>query len=156
MEYIISVLVKNKIGVLSLIADLFVEFGLNISSVSAGETESHKYSRITFTTEGESSSGEKLVKKLKTLSDVVNVVECLSHKRISRELAFLKVYVTGDSREEISKIINSFQTKIVDVGDNHMIVEVVENEKRIDLLLQLLISFNILEVVRSGQIAIAL
>ena len=156
MEYVISVLVTNKVGVLSQIANLFAEYRMNITSISAGESEDPQYARITIAAEGESSVGADAIKKLENLKDIKKVICCLNNKRIARELAFIKIKVQKNSRHEIIKIINTFKTRIVDLVRDFMVIEVVESEKGIDNLLELLRQYEILEVVRSGQIVISL
>ena len=156
MEYVISVLVKNKVGVLSQIANLFAEYSMNITSISAGEAEDPTCVRITIAAEGDSSVGADALKKLETLSDVKKVICCLNNRRIARELAFIKIKIKKENRHEIVKIINTFQTRIVDLTKDFMVIEVVESEKGIDNLLELLRKYDIIEVVRSGQIALSL
>ncbi|MBT3455578.1 acetolactate synthase small subunit [bacterium] len=157
MEYIVSLLVRNEVGVLSRVANLFGKRGLNINSISAGETENPCVTRMTIRTEGNANAGDGVISSLKKLRDVIKVVEYVHDKRIARELAFIKMENSDFSlSREVVKSIHSFQTKIVSMTDKDMIIEVVENENKVDSLLQLLGQYRIKEVVRSGQIAISL
>jgi acetolactate synthase-1/3 small subunit len=153
MESTISVLVENKFGVLSKIAGLFSSRGYNIKSLTVGETEDPTVSRMTIVTEGEENIIEQVKKQLNKLIDTIKIIDMTNKEYIERELAFVRVNVKGKSRTELLDIASIFSAKAVDVGVKSVCLEVTGKTQKIDAFIELLKPFGIVEIVRTGKVA---
>ncbi len=155
-KHIISVLVENKSGVLSRIAALFAARGFNIDSLAVGETEDPKISRMTIVSEGEENVLEQVVKQLRRLIDVINVSDYTKKELdyVDRELVLVKVDAPASKRSEIIEIADIFRAKIVDVALHRLAIEITGTESKIQAFLDLMHDFKIIEIVRTGKIAI--
>jgi acetolactate synthase-1/3 small subunit len=156
MRHTISVLVENKFGVLARIAGLFSARGFNISSLAVGETEDPTVSRMTIVTEGDDRTLEQIKKQLNKLIDIIKVVDFKEGSFIDRELILIKVAVTPKTRKEILEAVDSYGAKIENAGSKSISVEATGEMAKIHGLLELLRPFGILEVVRTGRIAMSL
>jgi len=152
MKYVLGVLVDNHPGVLSRVSGLFSRRGFNIDSLAVGETENPKISRITIVVDGDEYIVDQLVKQLNKLINVIKV-SVIGEDSISRELALIKVRATPATRNQIVDIVNIFRGKVVDVNRNAVIVEITGDSKKIAALEDMLDDFGILELVRTGTIA---
>ncbi|MCX5686392.1 MAG: acetolactate synthase small subunit [Candidatus Omnitrophica bacterium] len=156
MKHTISVLVENKFGVLARISGLFSARGFNISSLAVGETEDPSVSRMTIGVEGDDKTLEQIKKQLNKLIDVIKVVDFKESSFLDRELILIKVAVTAKNRKEVLEAIESFGAKIENAGSKSISIEATGEEMRIKALLELLRPFGILEVVRTGRIAMGI
>ena len=156
MKHTISILVENKFGVLARIAGLFSARGFNISSLAVGETEDPTVSRMTIVVEGDEKTLEQIKKQSNKLIDVIKVIDFKEGEFIDRELILLKVAVTAKNRKEILEAVDSVGAKIVNAGSKSISVEAVGDQSVIHSLLELLRPFGILEVVRTGRIAMGI
>lgn len=155
MKHTISVLVENHFGVLARVAGLFSARGFNIDSLAVGETQDPTVSRMTIVSSGDDRVLEQIVKQLSKLIDVVKVVDLHEEDMIDRELVLAKVQANAASRGEIMQIVSSFRAKIIDVNPQSVTIEVTGGESKIDAMLELLRPYGLLEVVRTGIIAIS-
>lgn len=155
MKHTISALVENHFGVLARVAGLFSARGFNIDSLAVGETEDPTVSRMTIVAHGDDRVLEQILKQLDKLVDVIRVVDLPDEESIDRELMLVKVKADGKTRNDVMQIVNTFRAKIVDVSPTSMTVEVTGNESKIDAMIELLKPFGILEVVRTGTVAIS-
>lgn len=155
MRHTISVLVENHFGVLSHIAGLFSGRGFNIDSLAVGETQDATVSRMTIVTHGDDRIIQQIIKQLDKLIDVIKVVDLSEEEMIDRELVLVKVNASGDTRSDIMQIVNTFRAKIVDVSPESLTIEVTGSESKVDAMLELLNPFTILEVARTGVIALS-
>jgi acetolactate synthase-1/3 small subunit len=153
MKHTISVLVENKFGVLARIAGLFSARGFNISSLAVGETEDPSVSRMTIVVEGDDKTLEQIKKQLNKLIDVIKVVDFREGQFLDRELILIKVAVSAKTRKEILEAIESAGAGIENAGSKSISVRAAGDENKIKTLLELLRPFGILEVVRTGRIA---
>jgi acetolactate synthase-1/3 small subunit len=153
-RHLISAVVENKPGVLARIASLFSARGFNIESLNVGETENPQWSRMTITVSGDSQILEQIRKQLEKLIDTLKVSELSQDKCVERDLALIKIKVPAARRLELTNLVDLFRARIVDVGERHMIVEVVGDEDKIQAFLKLVAPFGIGEMVRAGRIAI--
>lgn len=156
MKHTISILVENKFGVLARISGLFSARGFNISSLAVGETEDPTVSRMTIGVEGDDKTLEQIKKQLNKLIDVIKVIDFKEGEFIDRELILIKVEVTIKNRKEVLEKIESFGAKIENAGSKSISVEAAGEEIKIKALLELLRPFGILEVVRTGKIAMGI
>ncbi|SDC23086.1 MULTISPECIES: acetolactate synthase small subunit [unclassified Candidatus Frackibacter] len=155
MKHTVSVLVANRSGVLARIASLFSRRGFNIDSLSVGTTEDPTVSRITIVVEGDDQVLEQVTKQLNKLIDVYKVSDITNDPSIDRDLALIKVKATSSTRSEIMQIVDIFRGKIVDVATGSLVVEVTGNEEKVNAIEELLRPFGIIELVRTGKIAMA-
>jgi len=155
MRHVISILVENHFGVLANIASLFSGRGYNIDSLAVGETQDPSISRMTIATHGEDRVIEQIIKQLEKLIDVIKVVDLTDEEMIDRELVLAKVNAMAETRGDIMQIVNTFRAKIVDVNPKSLTIEVTGSESKVDAMLELLNPFGILEVSRTGIIALS-
>lgn len=154
-EYIFSVLVENKFGVLSRVANLFSSRGYNISSLAVGETEDKTISRMIISVKGDQKIIEQIKKQLNRLIDTIKVVDLTDTEIVERELALIKVNATVKTRNDVFQIAEVFRAKIVDISPATLTVEVTGTTKKIQAMIDLLKQFGIKEIVRTGKIAVA-
>jgi acetolactate synthase-1/3 small subunit len=154
MKHTISALVENKFGVLAKISGLFSARGYNIDSLAVGETEDPDVSRMTIVVKGDEAVLEQVTKQLNKLPDVIKVRDFLNTEIVERDLILMKVGSNTKSRLEIMEIINIFRAKIVDVAKNSMTVEMTGDENKIEAFIELMRPYKILEVARTGVIAL--
>ena len=154
MKHTISVLVENHAGVLSRITGLFSRRGFNIDSLAVGVTEDKTVSRMTIVVDGDAYTVEQLEKQLNKVVDVIKVRTIPQQDLISRELMLIKCTATGRTRSEILDIAKIMDANIVDLTKTTMTLEICDLPDRLDLLEELLKSYNIQEVMRTGTIAL--
>lgn len=154
MKHTISVLVENKAGVLSRISGLFARRGFNIDSLAVGTTEDKNISRITLLVEGDDYIAEQVTKQLNKQIDVIKVRKLDQDEITKRELVLVKVKMSVSQRGEIIDIVKIMQGEIVDISHTTMTVEMSDRPEKIDLLIELLSHYNIVEVARTGTIAL--
>ena len=154
MKYTMSVLVENHPGTLSKVSGLFSRRGFNIDSLAVGITEDPTVSRMTIVVEGDAYTVEQLEKQLNKVVDVIKVRTIPQQDLISRELMLIKCTATGRTRSEILDIAKIMDANIVDLTKTTMTLEICDLPDRLDLLEELLKSYNIQEVMRTGTIAL--
>jgi acetolactate synthase-1/3 small subunit len=154
MEHIISVLVENKSGVLARVAGLFSGRGYNIDTLAVAPTQDPGYSRMTIVARGDDPIIEQINKQLNKLIDVVKVTDMTAEEHVERELALVKVACTSETRADIIQLVNVFRARIIDVDLKTLTVEVVGDSRKTEALIELLRSFGIRELVRTGRVAI--
>ena len=154
MEHVISVLVQNRSGVLARVAGLFSGRGYNIDSLSVAPTQDPDLSQMTIVCRGDDRIIEQINKQLNKLIDTVKVQDLTKDDHVERELALVKVACTAQNRSEIIEIVNIFRARIVDVNRKSLTVEVVGDVKKTEALIELLQTFGIRELIRTGRVAI--
>ena len=155
MRHTISVLVENKFGVLTRIAGLFSGRGYNIDTLNVGPTQDPNTSRMTIVTRGDDATLDQIVKQLNKLVDVLKVHDFREGECVDRELILVKVGVDAQSRAEVMQITDVFRAKIVDVQPKSLTIEVTGNESKIEKFLSLMQSFGVLDLTRTGKVALA-
>ena len=154
MKHTLSVLVENESGVLTRIAGLFASRGFNIESLSVGPAEQKNISRITMVVPGDDKTIEQLTKQLYKLINVRKVQDITTLPNVGRELMLLKVRFTEETRTEIMDIAKVFNARIVDLASKCLTIEVTGEPEKILALEQLLQKFGILEIAKTGKIAL--
>lgn len=154
MKHTISVLVENKAGVLSRISGLFARRGFNIDSLAVGTTEDKDISRITLLVDGDDYIAEQVTKQLNKQIDVIKVRKLNQEEITRRELVLVKVKMSVAQRGEIIDIVKIMQGEVVDISHTTLTVELSDKPEKIDLLIDLLSHYNIVEVARTGTIAL--
>jgi acetolactate synthase-1/3 small subunit len=156
MKHTISVLVENHFGVLARVSGLFSTRGYNIDSLCVGVTLDPSVSRMTVTVHGDDSVISQIMHQLKKLVEVIEVTDLTATDYVARELVLVKVGTESSAkRAEIVEIASIFRAKVVDVGNNALIIEVTGSEGKIAALVDMMRPFGIEEIVRTGEIAIA-
>ena len=154
-KHIMSVTVRNKPGVLMRLAGLFARRGFNIDSLAVAKTEKEGVSRTTFVVTGEDNTIEQVKKQLQKLIDVLTVTDHTESPYIDRELMLIKVTVnTPDDRVEIRQLAQDFRASIVDAHHEALIFEVTGDEGKMEAFIEQMSSFGIVELVRSGRVAL--
>jgi acetolactate synthase-1/3 small subunit len=155
MKHTLSILVENKPGVLTRVAGLFARRGFNIESLAVGLSEDAQLSRITIVIDGDEHPVDQVTKQLHKLINVLKIRDLEPHNAVSAELLLVRVAGDGDKRTEALQIAEIFKAKIVDVDRRALTLRVVGTNDKLEALLELLQPLGILEVVRTGTIAMA-
>ena len=153
--HIISLLVENRHGALSRIANLFSGRGYNITSLTVAETEDATVSRMTIVVAGDEGILEQITKQLNKLLDVIKVIDFIDRPIIERELLLIRLDVSKANRREILDLCDIFKARIVNVTPKSVTVELAGRSSGIDDFVRIVRPFGIREIIRSGAIAIA-
>ena len=151
----ISVLVEDRPGVLTRVAGLFAARGYNIDSLAVGSTEAAGISRMTIVVNVDESPLEQVTKQLNKLINVIKILEHDPGSAVERELMLVKVHAQGDSRARIMELADVFRVGIVDVTASTLTVEASGGPEKLEALRELLSEFGIVELSRTGRIALA-
>jgi acetolactate synthase-1/3 small subunit len=154
MRHTISVLVENKFGVLARVAGMFSGRGFNIDSLNVAPTHDPSLSRITAVLRGDEAQLDLCIKQLRKLVNVVEVADFKEGQAVARELVLVKVRATTQTRSEIVQIADIFRAKIVNLAIDNLIVELTGDDEKVNALLGLLEPFGILELARTGRLAL--
>ena len=154
MRHTISVLVENKFGVLARVSGMFSGRGFNIDSLNVAPTHDASLSRITAVLKGDESALDLCVKQLRKLINVVEVIDFKEGQAVARELVLVKVKADVKNRPEVLQIADIFRAKVVNLSPDSLIVEATGDDEKIGALLGLLEPFGILELARTGRLAL--
>jgi len=154
MRHTISVLVENKFGVLTRVAGLFSGRGYNIESLNVAPTHKPDTSRMTIVTRGDDATLDQIVKQLNKLVDVLHVQDFRESDFIDRELVLVRVSVDSKTRAELMQMTDIFRAKIVDVQPKSLTIEITGNESKVEKFLDLMKTFGVIELTRTGKIAL--
>jgi acetolactate synthase-1/3 small subunit len=154
MRHTISVLVENKFGVLARVAGMISGRGFNIDSLNVAPTQDGSLSRITIVLKGDESALDLCIKQLQKLINVVEVLDFKEGQAVARELVLVKVRSDSKSRPEIIQIADIFRAKIVNMSAESLIIEVIGDEEKVNACLGLLEPFGLLELARTGRLAL--
>ena len=150
----LAVLVDNEAGVLSQISRLFSRKGYNIESLAVGATEDPKVSRITIVIKGDEQKVEQLVQQLYKLICVQKVQVMQARNSVERQLLLVKVKADVSEREGLMRLVDIFKAKVLDVTKHSMVLQITGDNDKIDALMSLLEDYGILELVRTGVVAL--
>ena len=154
-KHVLSVLVENKAGVLTRIAGLFARRGFNIDTLAVGPTEDESVSRMTIVLDGAAHPIDQVTKQLHKLVNVIKIRDLEPKDTIAREMALFKVSADGHSRGEIMQLADIFRARIIDVSGRTVTIEVTGMADKIEAFEQMVRPFGLVEMVRTGEIAIA-
>ncbi len=146
---------EDKPGVLTRVANLFRRRNFNIESLSVGHTETPGVSRMTFVVDGDDRMIDQAVKQLLKLMNVIRVEDVTHRPAVFREMALIRVHTTPQTRGEIIQLTEIYRGQIVDVALDSLVVQIVGPEERVDSFINLLDHFGIVEMVRTGRVAMA-
>ncbi|MFV2039132.1 MAG: acetolactate synthase small subunit [Acidimicrobiales bacterium] len=147
--------VENKAGVLARVAGLFARRGFNIESLAVAPTDDEMFSRITIVVDVESAPLEQVVQQLDKLINVVEIRELSPADSVERELMIATVAVPPDGRGQVIDLVLVFEARVLDVGDDAMMVSLSGAPSRVRDFEELLEPFGIVEVQRTGKVALA-
>ena len=154
MKRLYSVLVENRSGVLMKVAGLFSRRMFNIDSLAVGETDDPNVSCITIVSSGEKGTLEQIEKQLNKKIDVIKIKTFSEEESVSRELILVKVKYTKSTRKEIMEICELLGASIVDMSKTLLTIQLCDTPERTALLIQMLASISIVEVARTGVLAL--
>ncbi|MHB1420285.1 MAG: acetolactate synthase small subunit [Bacillota bacterium] len=155
MQYTLAMLVVNRPTVLSHISGLISRRSYNIESIAAGPTEDPSITRITLVVECDEGEIEQVIRQLSKLVDVIQIQDLTSMRSINREMAMIKVKASTERRTDVVDIVNIFRAHVVDVTRETMVIELTGESDKIDALCEVLQEHGIIEIVRTGKIALA-
>jgi len=153
MQHTIVTLVENKPGVLNRVTMLFRRRSFNIESLTVGHTEDPNVSRMTITVNTTEENAKRLIAYLYKLVNVIQVSDMTNANTITRSLAMIKVSANDQKRSEIMQLVDIYRARIVDVGSESLVVEITGTEDKIESLVDVMRPFGIIEMVRTGKIA---
>lgn len=153
-RHVLSITVENYAGTLSKVAGLFTRRGYNIDTLNVAETLDPNISRITVTVTGDEEVLEQIIKQLNKLINVIKITDLTSKRSILRELLFLRISCTKETRSEVIQLADVFKGKTVDISPKSITVEVTGDEDKNNAFIELMKPYGILEIVRTGLTAI--
>jgi acetolactate synthase-1/3 small subunit len=154
MRHVLSALVMNQPGVLAHISGMLASRAFNIDSLAVGETEKPEFSRITFVVNGDDRVLDQVRKQLEKIVTVVKVLDYSKQDYVERDLMLIKVSTTERNRSELKELVDIFRGKIIDVSAAHVMIEISGQERKIEAFIDLVRPFGILEMVRTGRVAL--
>lgn len=154
MKKTLSITVYNESGVLTRISTVFSSRGFNIDSIAVGPTENIGISKIIIVLPGDHQTIEQITKQLKKLIQVIEVKDITFRPCVERELMLLKVESSPTTRSQILEIVQIFRSKVVDISENSITIEVTGDPGKIITIQQLLQVYPIIEIVRTGKISL--
>jgi acetolactate synthase-1/3 small subunit len=157
MKHTIAVLVENRFGVLARVAGLFSARGYNIDSLTVSETQDPSVSRMTIVVNAEDERIlEQIKKQLNKLIDVITVTDFTKKAYAERELAFIKVLIDAKTLPQLRRIIKRAKAEILEKKPDYIVVEVAADADHVRNFINELKGFKVLELVRSGRVAVAI
>ncbi|MGO9875893.1 MAG: acetolactate synthase small subunit [Acidimicrobiia bacterium] len=154
-HHILTVTVENKPGVLSRVAGLFSRRAFNIFSLAVSPTDDERFSRMTIVVDAETAPLEQVVKQLNKLIPVLKITEIAPGDGVERELMMVTVQATAELRTQVTELASIFDGKIVDVGFEALTIMVAGEADKLDAFSDLAKPFGIVELQRTGRIALA-
>jgi acetolactate synthase I/III small subunit len=154
MKHTLSVVVEDEAGVLTRIASLFARRGFNIESLAVGTAEQNGFSRITMVVPGDDHIIEQLTKQLNKLISVITVTDLTEIPCVERELMLIKINAIPSDRSEIIEIAQIFRSRVVDVADDFLTLEVVGDPGKMVAIIKMVQKFGIQEIARTGKISL--
>ena len=155
-KYNLAILVDNKPGVLTHVSGLISRRAFNIESISAGYTEETDVTRINIEVSVEDKHElEQVINQLLKLIDIIKIVNLGEVDSIVRELVLLKVRANKETLKDIRNIVDVFRGKIVDISPENVVIEITGSQGKIDAICAMMAQFEIIEIARTGTIAIS-
>lgn len=153
IRHVLSALVQNTPGVLAHVSGMFASRGFNIESLAVGETENPHLSRITVVVMGDDRVLEQMRKQLEKIVTVVKVQDISREDYVERDLMLMKVDASPERRPEILSLVQIFRGRIVDVGAEHVMIEISGQERKVEAFIEAIRPYGIRELARTGRIA---
>lgn len=154
MKKTLSITVYNESGVLTRISTVFSSRGFNIDSIAVGPTENNGVSKIIIVLPGDDQTIEQITKQLKKLIQVIDVIDISLRPCVERELMLIKVKSSASTRSQILELVQIFRARVVDISEISITIEATGDPGKILTIQQMLKPYHIIEIVRTGKIAI--
>ncbi|UCB45669.1 MAG: acetolactate synthase small subunit [Spirochaetota bacterium] len=154
MKHTLSCLVYNRPGVLAKIASTFAVEGINIYSLAAGEVEEEEKSRMTIVVEADEDTVKRAEEHLVKINEVIKLFDLLEQELIAMELLLIKIRIRPKNIPQILQIAEIFNAQVIAVSEEAMVLTLASEEKRVDGLVKMLKPFKIVEMSRSGKLAV--
>jgi acetolactate synthase-1/3 small subunit len=154
MRHVLSALVQNQPGVLAHVSGMLASRGFNIDSLAVGETEDANLSRMTFVVHGDDGVLEQVRKQLDKIVTVVRVQDISGEDFVERDLMLLKVKAPPAQRMEITLLVEMFRGRVVDISPDSLMIEISGQERKIEAFIELMRPYGIVELARTGRIAL--
>ncbi len=154
MLHTLAALVENHPGVLTRVAGLFARRAYNIDSLSVCQTEDPEISRMTIMVHGDDQVIEQVRNQLNKLVIVLSVTDLTAESVVDRELALIRIKVSSETRAEVLQTVEIFRGRVVDMGRTNITVELTGDTEKTDAFVNAIRPFGLLELVRTGKIAI--
>jgi len=153
MLHTFAVYVDNKPGVLNRVSSLFRRRAFNIESLTVGHTETPGISRMTVVVDTDEYGARRLEAHLYKLVPCRRVDNITDAPAIARDLALIKVSATGEARTHVMQLVDVYRARIIDVSPESLVIETTGTEDKIDSLLEVLRPYGVIEMVRTGRVA---
>ena len=153
MKHTLVAWMRDKPGVLNRVAGMLRRRNFNIDSLQVGHSETPGISRMTFVVDGDTHMVDQVIKQMRKIVDVTRVEDISERPSVMRELALIRVQTNPETRAEIIQLVNIYRGEIIDVALDSMVVQIAGSEDRVDALIDLLANFPIVEMVRTGRVA---
>jgi acetolactate synthase-1/3 small subunit len=151
--HVLMALVENKPGVLTRVASLFRRRGFNIESLTVGRTDNPAISRMTITVDASRTNATMVANNLFKLVNVIDVQDVTKEPSVVRDLALIKVKSNAQTLFELNQMVEVYKAKVVDICPESVIIEVTGPESKIESIVGMLKPYGILEMVRTGLVA---
>ncbi len=155
MQHILVALVEDKPGVLNRVASMFRRRNFNIESLAVGHTDQPGISRMTIVIDSTQTNADRVIANLYKLVNVIRIDDLSNVPAVIRDLAIIKVAAGAEQRGQVMQLVNVFRARVVDVANDSLIIETTGTEDKIDGLVDVLRPFGIIEMVRTGTVAMA-
>jgi acetolactate synthase-1/3 small subunit len=153
MKHTLVAWMRDKPGVLNRVAGMLRRRNFNIDSLQVGHSETPGISRMTFVVDGDAHMVDQVTKQMRKVVDVTRIEDISDRPCVTRELALIRVQTNAENRSEIIQLVNIYRGEIIDVALDSMVVQIAGSEDRVDALIDLLANFTIMEMVRTGRVA---
>lgn len=153
MKHVLSALVNNAPGVTSRVAGLFRRRGYNIDSFIGSSTEDERFSRLTIVVQGDDIVIAQVISQLEKLEDIISIEDIRADSMISKVLLFMKVKADVDNRVDIIVVANACNARVIEITPEYLILEALETEEKITEMIQIFKPYGILELVKTGVVA---
>ncbi len=153
-KHILTMLVENEPGVTARVSGLFASRGYNIETICGAPTANPEMSRITITTKTKPEQLEQIMKQVRRLVNVIKIRDMTGKEAVKREMALVCVKAKRENRSEITRVVETFNAKIVDTGIEHYIIELTGRLDKIEAFIQLMEPMGIKKLARSGVLAL--
>lgn len=155
MQHTLVAYVEDKPGVLNRVSSLFRRRVFNIESLTVGHTEKPGVSRMTIVVDSDQTNVDHVTAHLYKLVNVIQIKDLAQQPTVTRDLALIKVAADPEHRSEIMQLVEVYRSRIVDVTNESLIIEITGDTAKIDSFVEVLRPFSILEMVRTGMVAMA-
>jgi acetolactate synthase-1/3 small subunit len=154
MRHVLSALVQNQPGVLAQVSGMLASRGFNIDSLAVGETEDAQLARMTFVVHGDDNTLDQVRKQLDKIVSIVRVDDISSENYVERDLMLIKLVAPPEKRTEIALLVEMFRGRVVDIDHDNLMVEIAGQEGKIEAFIDLMRPYGIMELARTGRIAL--